>query len=277
MSESASRLSARSGLDIEDERRAPDDVDAPTCAEVRSCLQDLGAKLSVKEAVHAVDSRDDDNRYGAVCQLETRLGRGNAATPRDMDAELPFLVALARRLTGNPHDAHDLVQDAMVRALPALSSVTSGPHLRAWLITIVRRLHIDRVRRLAREPKSVPIDEAGVESLGGQEPDGDAEDAMGIEDVEAALGALPEAFRRVFVLHELEGRPYREIADTLDIPLATVGTRLNRARTKLRALLADRHSVRGAVRAVRPLASTHSERLLLDAAPGRRVAGDRRR
>jgi RNA polymerase sigma-70 factor (ECF subfamily) len=193
------------------------------------------------------------------------------AGPGDLHAELPYLLAVARRLTGNAQDAHDIVQDALVRALPALPGIGAGSCLRAWLVTIVRHVHIDRVRRVAREPKSVPIDAVLAESLPSREPEPAPDDAMGMEDVEAALVALPEAFRRVFVLHELEGRPYRDIAVALDIPLATVGTRLNRARTKLRALLAER---RQGAPAVRP--GSHAERALV-AAGAAASAGYRRR
>jgi RNA polymerase sigma-70 factor (ECF subfamily) len=195
------------------------------------------------------------------------------ASPADLHAELPYLRAVARRLTGNPQDAHDVVQDALVRALPALHTIAAGPRLRAWLVTIVRHIHIDRVRRVAREPRSVPIDGFLADSLPSREPEPAADDGMGMEDVEAALAALPETFRRVFVLHELEGRPYRDIAGALDIPLATVGTRLNRARTKLRALLAERRDATGAA-AQRP--GSHAERALV-AALGEPGAGYRRR
>lgn len=68
-----------------------------------------------------------------------------------------------------------------------------------------------------------------------------------MDDVEEALRTLPEVFRRVFVLHEIEGRPYREIAIALDIPMVTVGTRLNRARLKLRVLLSNKRAGRSRV------------------------------
>jgi RNA polymerase sigma-70 factor, ECF subfamily len=189
----------------------------------------------------------------------------HAACPGDVYSELPHLLTFARRLTRNHHDAHDLVQDALVRALPTIGRVSAGPHLRAWLTTIVRHVHIDRLRRVAREPVAVPIDETRI----GDVPDDatDEEDALSMEDIQEALGTLPELFRRVFVLHELEGRPYREIATALDIPVATVGTRLARARLKLRQLLSNKRADRGAPGAPSPhshaMVSTHAERGLL--------------
>ena len=203
--------------------------------------------MSVKNHVSAIgslDENDDDSIDAAGCQIESLPQHSAGATPSDVHDQLPYMLALARRLTRNPHDAHDLVQDALVRALPALTTIRADSNLRAWLTTIVRHVHIDRLRRVAREPRAVPIDEARVESLGSHDDAADRDDGMDIEDVEAALGALPETFRRVFVLHEVEGRPYREIAVTLNIPLATVGTRLSRAKSKLRAMLVSSHAER---------------------------------
>jgi RNA polymerase sigma-70 factor (ECF subfamily) len=203
------------------------------------------------------------------------VGRAAAVADHIHD-QLPYLRSLARRLTGNQADAHDLVQDALLRALPALGAVAAGSYLRAWLTTIVRHVHIDRLRRAAREPRSVSIDDAEVECLRCEAVvDVDPDDGMSIEDVEEALGALPEVFRRVFVLHELEGRAYRDIANALDIPLATVGTRLTRARLKLRTLLvakragADRSRASAAPRRQSP--SSHSERAVLAGSLERRA------
>ena len=163
------------------------------------------------------------------------------ASAADVDAELPYLRALARRLTLSPEDAHDLVQDAVVRALPALGKVRAGSHLRAWLITILRRIHIDGVRRSARAPQAIPIDEVNGGQLAIDDELTEPADDL-TDDLDQALTALPEAFRRVLVLHELEGCSYREISASLDIPLATVGTRLSRARLKLRSLLAAKRA-----------------------------------
>lgn len=169
------------------------------------------------------------------------IAKHNSPTS-DVDAELPNLLARARRLTLSSQDAHDLVQDALVRALPALGKVAPGSNLRAWLMTIMRHVHIDRLRRVAREPPAVSIEEMKIESLALADQVAEPANAMDFEDLQEALDealdALPESFRRVLVLHELEGRSYREISAVLGIPLATVGTRLSRARLKLRMLLA---------------------------------------
>ena len=165
------------------------------------------------------------------------------ATATEVDAERPHLLALARRLALNSHDANDLVQDAIVRALPALGKVAAGSHLRAWLFTILRRMHVDQLRRMARAPEAVSIDEVR-DVLASEGPMAEAVDGEDADDVHSALRALPEVFRQVLVLHELEGRSYREIAEILDLPLATVGTRLSRARLKLRLLLVAQRAAR---------------------------------
>jgi RNA polymerase sigma-70 factor (ECF subfamily) len=159
-----------------------------------------------------------------------------------IDLLMPYLHAMARKLTGNAHDASDLVQDALVRAVRALPGLPAGTDLRPWLATIVRHLHVDRLRQLAREPLPVPLDETSAAALAADEPPGPDDppsrpNLERLDNLEQALGELPEEFRRVFVLHALEGRSYRDIADSLGIPMATVGTRLSRARLKLRGLL----------------------------------------
>jgi RNA polymerase sigma-70 factor (ECF subfamily) len=160
-----------------------------------------------------------------------------------MQEQLPYLTALARRLTGNAHDASDLVQDALVRALRAEPPLPARDELRPWLATIVRHLHVDRLRQLAREPKQLSLDDAGpLRATDADEPA--LAEAVEHEQLARALAELPDDFRRVFVLHELDGRSYRDIAAELGIPVATVGTRLCRARLKLRELLRARTSPR---------------------------------
>jgi RNA polymerase sigma-70 factor (ECF subfamily) len=190
----------------------------------------------VKCEVITVDA-EADSAYGQDADRERVL-----ATASEVDAERPHLFALARRLSLNPADAHDLVQDTIVKALPALGKVAVGAHLRAWLLTILRRMHVDRLRRFAREPEAISIDDVRERLVSDAASSEDA-DPTNTDDIRVGLSALPESFRRVLVLHDLEGRSYREISRALDLPLATVGTRLSRARLKLRdAIVARRAS-----------------------------------
>jgi RNA polymerase sigma-70 factor (ECF subfamily) len=167
----------------------------------------------------------------------------SVATASEVAAERPYLLALARRLALSPLDAHDLVQDTIVKALPALGKVTTGSHLRAWLLTILRRMHVDRLRRVAREPETISIEDA-LDRLVADAPVSEVADASSADDIWSALREIPMSFREVLVLHELEGRSYREVAHTLDLPLATVGTRLRRARLKLRQVIVARRTNR---------------------------------
>ncbi|WNG30220.1 RNA polymerase sigma factor [Cystobacter fuscus] len=148
------------------------------------------------------------------------------------------LYTLALRLCGNAADARDLVQDTFERALRHLDRFQEGTNARAWLFTILRNLFISRCRaRTCERRGDVSVEELqehlaapGVEPL-------PAWKALSLEQLHAALEQLPEEFREVYRLHALEGRSYEEISGSLRIPKATVGTRLIRARRKLRDLL----------------------------------------
>lgn len=198
----------------------------------------------MKPDVMEMDPRSDQSgNFGDHACHGFGGSQAGVATASEVDAERPHLLALARRLALNPHDANDLVQDAIVRALPALGKVAAGSHLRAWLLTILRRIHIDQLRRAARAPEAVPIEDVR-DVLASEAPIAEPADTRDADDIHAALRALPEAFRRVLVLHELEGRSYREVAAVLELPLATVGTRLRRGRRKLRDLLVAQRTAR---------------------------------
>lgn len=147
----------------------------------------------------------------------------------------PALRGLAQRLCRNPADAGDLVQDTFERALQRRAQYQPGTNLRAWLCTILHHLFLDRCRARHRGPQHAPLDEV---ALPAPEPASEpAWAALTRDDVVAAVARLEPDFRSVYQLHSLEGVPYQEIAARLGIPKATVGTRLARARRKLRDLL----------------------------------------
>ncbi len=152
---------------------------------------------------------------------------------RDHEAALR---AFARRLCGNPTDADDLVQDTLARAATSLATLKPGTNARAWLMSILHHLFIDACRRSASRGQGVALDDVAQE-LATREPDPEpAWASLGHDDVDAALSRLDVGFRDVYRLHA-EGQSYDQIAKTLEIPKATVGTRLLRARKKLKALL----------------------------------------
>lgn len=146
------------------------------------------------------------------------------------------LRAFALRLCRNSSDADDLVQDTLTRAVVSLSAFKPGTNARSWLLSILHHLFIDACRRKAHQGVGVELDKV-ANALAVDEPDPEpAWASVAGEDVDEALGQLDTGFREVYRLHA-QGKSYEQIAQTLEIPRATVGTRLLRARKKLRALL----------------------------------------
>jgi RNA polymerase sigma-70 factor (ECF subfamily) len=154
-----------------------------------------------------------------------------AAAARE-HAEL--LLALARKLCRDDAEARDLVQDTYERALRAWPSLPPASNVRAWMVTILHNLFIDRCRRAKTRGRVEPLDEVQVAAEAPAAPTPWQD--ISPEQLAAAIAQLPEEFRRVYALHS-QGRSYDELAAELGIPKNTVGTRLLRARKKLRELL----------------------------------------
>ncbi len=149
-----------------------------------------------------------------------------------------LLRATALRLCGNPADARDLVQDTIERGLRNLERFQPGTDGRAWLLTILHRLFIDRCRSRTRERRADLSVEEVEERIAAPEVEAaPAWASISPEQLEEALARIPEEFSAVYRLHAIEGRSYIEISGKLGIPKATVGTRLIRARRKLREVL----------------------------------------
>jgi len=145
------------------------------------------------------------------------------------------LVAFAMRLAGNGDDARDLVQDTLERALRRFASFEPGTNARAWLFSILHNAFIDRCRRRAAEPKRMSLDDVELPSSEPEEPP--AWTSITLEQLRTAIARLEPEFRSVYELHAVDGLAYQEISTRLGIPVNTVGTRLGRARKKLRTLL----------------------------------------
>jgi RNA polymerase sigma-70 factor (ECF subfamily) len=142
------------------------------------------------------------------------------------------LYGFALKLCGRAEDAHDLVQDTFERALKAEGTPQSA---RAWLFSVLHHLFIDRHRKRVRGPQHQSLDDVEVAAREPEPPP--AWTALSVGEVQAAVEKLEPEFREVYRLHALEGRGYAEIAARLGVPVSTVGTRIMRARHKLRALL----------------------------------------
>lgn len=165
------------------------------------------------------------------------------------------LYAAALRMTRNPADAGDLVQETYVKAYAAFRSFEQGTNLKAWLYRILTNTFINIYRKNQRDPYQGTIDDLEDWQLGGAESitqgrstrsaEAEAIDHLPDSDVKAALQAIPEDFRLAVYLADVEGFSYQEIADIMKTPVGTVMSRLHRGRRLLRDLLADYARERG--------------------------------
>lgn len=151
---------------------------------------------------------------------------------------LPHLDAaynLARWLSRSPADADDIVQDAMLRAFAAFGQFR-GEQIRPWLLAIVRncwRNRVDEVRRRGHAP--LPEEGEGALRFEGPDPETEAASASDGRRLDRLLAALPEDYRTVLILREMEDLSYREIAEVAGVPIGTVMSRLARARALLKS------------------------------------------
>ncbi len=175
---------------------------------------------------------------------------------RDVLPLLPNLYGAAMRMTRNPTDAEDLVQDTYLRAFRGFGGFQEGTNLKAWLYRILTNSFINTYRKKQREPQTVEgpddLDEWYLyDKLGGRNVEVSAEnevlDQIPDADVKAALESLPENFRIPVLLADVEGFSYKEIAEIMETPIGTVMSRLHRGRKALEKLLWDTARTRGLV------------------------------
>ena len=175
---------------------------------------------------------------------------------------MPFVDQLYRtalRMTRNPTDAEDLVQETFAKAFAAFGSFRQGTNLRAWLFRILRNTYINSYRKAQREPHFTHelTDEQVLDaqtraqnrSAGARSAETEALELLGDADVIAALAALPEDFRTAVYLADVEGFSYKEIAEIMECPVGTVMSRVHRGRKTLRSLLAGYAREQGLVEA----------------------------
>jgi RNA polymerase sigma-70 factor (ECF subfamily) len=180
----------------------------------------------------------------------------DARFERDALPLMPELYAAAMRLTRNPDDAGDLLQETYLRAYRGFAGFEEGTNLRAWLYRILMNAFINIYRKRQREPQTVSDDDVEdwylYDRLGGREAEPSAEarvlDGIPDEDVQEALAGLPDNFRLAVLLADVDGFSYKEIAEILDVPIGTVMSRLHRGRRALEKRLWDVVRERGLVK-----------------------------
>lgn len=165
------------------------------------------------------------------------------------------LYSAALRMTRNPTDAEDLVQETIVKAFAAFHQYRPGTNLKAWLYRILTNTFINTYRKKQREPlqsgdevEDWQLARAASHTSGGlRSAEAEALDALPDDDVKAALASIGEDFRMAVYLADVEGFSYKEIAEIMVTPIGTVMSRLHRGRHQLRELLTDYARERGLV------------------------------
>ncbi len=166
------------------------------------------------------------------------------------------LYSAALRMTRNPADAEDVVQETYLKAYRAYDSFEEGTNLKAWLYRILTNTYINKYRKAQRRPNEVELGELqdlylfkrlGEPSGAARSAESQALDMFVDDDIVAAIESLSENFRLPVLYADVEGFSYKEIAEILDVPIGTVMSRLHRGRKALQRKLWNLAVERGLV------------------------------
>jgi len=207
--------------------------------------KDKQAVGSIYMSVANSDDPSDENADSAPLKESAEL---SARFERDALPYLDQIYAGALRMTRNPSDAQDLVQETFIKAYRAFGQFQEGTNLKAWLYRILTNTYINIYRKAQREPRVNPTEQiydwqmadAARHTSGGlRSAESEALDLLPNPVISDAFSAVPEDFRNAVYLADVEGFSYKEIAEIMDVPVGTVMSRLHRGRKALRDLLSD--------------------------------------